>query len=813
MRKRWIPFTVLCLVLGFICGLQSGSAAETNQQQIRQNLQARTQTKIAVVIADTGTSVDGEKKNYSAAIVDTLGDDYVLVSATMADTGYVNGSYGAVITFPSDVSAKILSFNSQHPEKVQLEIQVNSNLSEKDYLATYTKILDLQLSINTTLAYTYVSSIYLQFHLAQDNVGEIFKNDLSDLAALDTVKLEDFTAKLALDQVPEIPLEPNPAETSAYFLNVTDFAQNVANLYLDSYHNASANYREMRRGLFTMTDNFPKQEDDWLNQISDWADISVIYGDRVRRYADSVQLHEDRLVEWYLKNESWHKALTEYQSDLYSWHKSLNTWFGDAGDWYEKYQEYLNAAVAYLQEVADYRYSLDDSIEPFLGDLKAWKELMDEYAGKLSDFFAEMLTSAADSDLQAEMANFYCAALEKWRNELEEYKEGVINAGEELAERRADLLDWQSELANSQEMIIDLQTDINGLSPIPDLEDYPDDPEAYLAAMTLWQSEWEDLWGAILDFSALPSVRDEVDWPDLPDLTKEAPGFEETVEAPKPLELPAWPEELSPVAPLYEGTLIPDELDLKLADPGVEIPAKPALGPLANYEGAGTPDPVGEQRYSIATPPENPLVSPPPRPDDFWASLNSLQSQLSGFEVDEYLTDEIKQQVALMLQSYENYLGTVREDLSRQFDLNIGKMHDVYADYNSYLNNIRTDALQAEASENDKLLSTLKEYAKIKEGNSEDTKRRLEEFSNMMRESRTPAGLNRDLVSYTVAPFEFTSPALRPMIALANFTGRNLAEEYQAYLLIGITVTLGVLLLTLLSYAVTYLRRKQRQSW
>ncbi|MDR2713662.1 MAG: hypothetical protein LBB91_11180, partial [Clostridiales bacterium] len=495
MKKRWIPFTVLCLVLGFICGLQSGSAAETNQQQIRQNMQARTQTKIAVVNADTGVTVDGEKKNYSAAIVDTLGDDYVLVSSMMADTGYVNGSYGAVVTFPSDVSAKVLTFNSQHPEKVQLEFQVNSNLSEKDYLNTYTKILDLQLSINTTLAYTYVSSIYMQFHQAQDHVDEIFKNDLSDLAALDSVKLEDFTAKLALDKVPEIPLEPKAAETAAYFLDVTDFAQNVADLYQDSYNDASANYREMRRGLFKMTDDFPKQEDDWLNKMSDWADTSVKYGDKVERYASSVQLHEDRLVEWYLKNDSWHKALSVYQSDLLSWHKSLNTWFGDAGNWYEKYQKYLNASADFLEEVDAYRHSLNDNIEPFLGDLQAWKDLMEEYAGRLSAYFEEMLSSSAEYDLQAEMANFYFAALEKWRNELEEYKEGAINTEEELKERRADLAEWQSELESIQEMIIDLQSDIGDLPPIPDLEDYAEDPDGYVTAMALWQNEWEDISG------------------------------------------------------------------------------------------------------------------------------------------------------------------------------------------------------------------------------------------------------------------------------------------------------------------------------
>ena len=96
--------------------------------------------------------------NYSAAIINALGEGFVLVSPAMAQTGFENGTYGAIITFPSDVSANILSFNAYQPERVRLEFQINPDLPEREFIEVYMAITELQMAINSTLASTYVSS-------------------------------------------------------------------------------------------------------------------------------------------------------------------------------------------------------------------------------------------------------------------------------------------------------------------------------------------------------------------------------------------------------------------------------------------------------------------------------------------------------------------------------------------------------------------------------------------------------------------------------------------------------------------------------
>ena len=190
MKIKWIPFILVCGIAVLIIGMRLGATSEHEFIQGRQPGQRGRISTIAVVNADIGVLVDGARSNYSAAIIDTLGEGFVLVSPAMAQTGLANDLYSAIVTFPSDVSMRILSFNAHQPERINLDFQINPNLNEREFLETYVSITGLQLAINTTLANTYVSSIIQQFHEAQDQVGMVFQNDLSHLSALDLIVLE-----------------------------------------------------------------------------------------------------------------------------------------------------------------------------------------------------------------------------------------------------------------------------------------------------------------------------------------------------------------------------------------------------------------------------------------------------------------------------------------------------------------------------------------------------------------------------------------------------------------------------------------------
>ena len=113
------------------------------------------------------------------SIIETLDANFTLVSPAMAESGFESGAYGAGTTFPSDVSSRIVSFNTQHPQRVRLEFRINPYLAEADYIDLHRQIMNLQVAVNTTLAHTYVSSIISQFHNAQNHADAIFINNLN----------------------------------------------------------------------------------------------------------------------------------------------------------------------------------------------------------------------------------------------------------------------------------------------------------------------------------------------------------------------------------------------------------------------------------------------------------------------------------------------------------------------------------------------------------------------------------------------------------------------------------------------------------
>ncbi len=537
--KRWIPFVAGCMVLCLLMGMYTGSTSELGRLEAQNAVTAVTQTTIAVVNTDAGATVDGAKVNYSAAIIDTLGDDFSVVSPAMAASGFESGAYGAVITFPADVSTKVLSFNAERPEQVEIEFDINQNLSDRDYLDTFMKVVELEMSINTTLAGTYVSSIFNQVHLAQDQINQIFENDQLDMSSLEDIQLADFTASVDWDDVPDTTFEPTPADTSAFYAQVSDFAETVSSLYVESYGAASSDYSLMREGLFQLTEDFPRQEEEWLTQMSDWSQTTVDYGERLEAFAADVQAEQDSLTTWYGQVADWHDEVMSYRSGVVAWYQSVRHWFGDAEDWYSQYQAYLSDAAAYMDEVEEYRASLVGSVESVQSDLQTWRAQLGGYAdtlttqfGELSDYratynnysdtLADFLTSVQthQSDIEAYQADLetYRTSVETRQTDLETYRTDLGTYRTELAAYHSQLDAYQNGLttwdAELQARRSDLQTTINsinemragiaGLPPMPDPtdEEYLLNPSDYETAMADWYTALRTFAATIPDFTA-----------------------------------------------------------------------------------------------------------------------------------------------------------------------------------------------------------------------------------------------------------------------------------------------------------------------
>jgi len=934
MKKRWIPFILICIATAFLAGRYFGATAETDHQAARYEARAALQTTIAVVNADTGVMVNGENQNFSAAIIDTLGRDFVLVSPAMAHMGYNSGMYGAIVTFPSHVSHRVLSFNAHNPEHIRLEFQINPNLTEQDFIEVHSRIMDLQLAINATVAYTYVSSIFEQFHEAQDQVGRVFMNDQAHLDALAILNLQSFTADLQLDMLPIIPMELNAPVTYHFLISVTDFAERVAEMYLNSFQAATEDYLEMRAMLIALTDDFPEQQAYWMQALNSWSDTFAEFGNELRDYSfdvwlhqleleswqmrasfwrDDVERHQDDLEDWYDRIEEWSDELLEHQEDSLDWYRLAVRWNDDLDrhqddtiDWFTRAQlwnddltEHDRVALEWLAYATDFHDDITehlDAVITWYDYLYAWSAYADMWFDDSMDFMCYIQTFAEDTyeHLSAVFAqyNYAIEQLDSWLKEqtgyiteLMDFVENYNSHVDQLSEVRAGLEQWQDDLdAHAKELqdqlqllgeifanlpplpefIPDIDIDIDigadaGASPsnntgvewgINDGIDFGFDSHSQLQVHTNHapvqfqgqgqaQSDWHNelllAWQAIEQIiAAINTNAPELDYniPNLTTIIMPDLDLDHNITPPPAISIyrPDNDFDLPDIdfagfeikLPEFYGLERPELVE---APPELDTDNPGEVPDLETYQPEEPPRFLGFQPHIAFRPvlivpddmatldaeqPFNPLIGPPPRPDDFWASLNYMHSTLMRFNIDNYLTSAYRFQIQRMLWDYEQYLNEIRRDLAAQFNYNIAMLNDVRSDYTDFLATLRLDAMQAELDTIEQLLETIAEFSQQIENTSADTHYRLHAFVGMMPESRTPIGPNSNLARFTVAPFEFVSHQQRDAMMAQTQIATSMSENFEVQLWIALPALGGVLVITWVSYAIGVLRKKRK---
>jgi len=958
MKKRWIPIIAIALAATFILGVSLGST-QSNQTHNRPprpgqatTLERYFNTTIAIVNADVGAEVNSTRYNYSSAIIatlDTTNTDFELVSPAMAQTGFTNGTYGAIITFPPEVSQRILSFNAHQPERVQLEFQINPDLPEREYLELYITITEIQMAINTTLASTYVSSIFRQFHEAQDQVDGVFRNTLADLLALEIITLGDFTATLALDEVPHLPLNPTELNTTFYMEQVTSFAAEVSSWYRNSYAMASDQYLWMREGLLSLTDNFPEQENEWMEMLYMWTGYSIQYGELLEEYSEYVRLHEESLVAWHRENVAWNEALEDYQSQVVNWHEDSNFWFEDAYTWHTEYLGFLDEAVDYYEALSDFHTELEDNIIPLQEDITGWKDDLIDFEDLLSIRQDEILDFADTHNYHAELSNDFAGYLLQWHTQLDAYVYSIVDWKDEVTKRLKILNSWQDEMDITHEelqtVIATIIYDIYNLPSAPTLvADYipleygpaertipaappivpginmlnwaqptpvpippgPTPPpanatlaqlEAFHADLLGWQialqgasnnllvnpdsiavrlasrqgqlqqyaselynntrqslylsyltiRDWHDdlntfhiqfitwdtqlrehsidvdqwynhieIFEHSLAITEVPTIPTYFDWQHLALPYETDLPLPEYVDALEMINLPNWEEEL-PGPPQYDGTSLIEAFNRNFPLAGNALEPM-YLGRPLELTGYHVPDIVPYHDMLLATQPFNPMVGAPPRPDAFWASLGFMHDQLLGFDVGQFLSYDILRMVDHSIQSYDVFLQSVRDDISFLFQDNIWMMHDLHREYDHLLRDIRAEALAANRDEQEVLQDAIYHFATARGYTHEDTHYRLGTFAGMMPESRAVAGVNQELIGFTVMPFDFVPLELRNGVsaqpaatsdALTASTPSltDMIQHYQTIILIALG---GVFIGTVISFIISHFSQKKR---
>ena len=730
MKKRWIPFIALTLVLIFAGGILLGSATEAEQQSEFWAYRIEIQNTIAVVNSDVGAvGTDGERRNYSAAIIQALEEEFTQASPAMAETGFLEGTFGAVITFPPHVSAGIMSFNQGSPQRVQLEFIINPNLTEREQIETFLRILNLQKSINTTLARSSVSSAFEQFHEAQEQVLDIFQNKEEGLVAMGIIELDEFTPSLNLDYLPENPFEANPFEGERHLSSVERFAASVASLFLGSYSQASSSFLSMREGLLLISDDLPQRASDWLENLEEWANEWEVYGESLKvdmglatELVDEINLFIQELQDYLDDVDNFVGEINAYTLSLRGWHSDLSNRFDEQNDFYSRLGEDADDINSYVVERKN----------AYIRDLKDWHDNLSEGYAYLSGWL--------DSSVWLGLQNTRFGSL---------------------------------------------QSQVNTVGERPRREDFPEPPEeespGYQAAVAAWHQN------VMLVNTSVMILLGDLEG-----------GLERLLPNIFDFELEEFPQYNHPYTPIGPAVLNVslEELEWEVDEANQE---EPDIEPFEE-EVPETPD-----FYE----PEIPEEGAPESAESFLEPLSDLRGQLDAFSMEDFLTADVLQGVEEVNASFVTYLDFVRDGLGFHVEGNNMLLSMIYFEYTNYLMGLRREIFAAETDEIAQLHQRLEEFYDEHRAIRLDTSTRLTDFSRVMPESRTEAGINREWIEHTITPFEFIPPVFRGDVAVEMFEGYSLVERFGRYFEVTVLLVLLVFLITLSSHFVSSKKNKE----
>jgi hypothetical protein len=728
MKKRWIPFIALTSIVIFAGGILFGSATEADQQSEFWASRMEIQSTVAVVNSDVGAiGADGERVNYSAAIIQELEDVFTQASPAFAETGFLDGTFGAVITFPSDVSVGVMSFNAGSPQRVQLEFMINPNKPEGEYIETFLRILNLQKAINTAMAHGSIGSAFEQFHAAQEQVLDIFQNKEDKLATMNMIGLDQFTPALNLDYIPEVPFEAELFDSASHLSSVEGFGRSVAGLYLSSYSQASSSFLAMRGELLPMADAIPEIADNWLGNLGEWSTEWEEYGEALRNY-------EGQTAELAGNLNRFIRLLDAHLDEVDALTLRANNYIGLLDDW---------------QDTLSTNY---DRQGTFLGRLEA------EVVRINDDFVVPK--------------NIYIEYLMEWYDDLRE--------GHDMLEGWQNSQDWISQLGTRQGT---LQGQVGEVGPRPTRGGFPATEEGdalYEAAVTAWRTR--AVAASVATMVQLTALSEELEreLPPIFDFNTEGFGgpdesIEDAYTSLEADDLGSW---------IVDRVTRPDDLE---------------VGPFEDE----TPEPLNPFDHDI------PEEVTPESADGFLVPLSDLRGQLDEFDMDVFITSDLFQGVEEQLAGFGTYLDFVRDGLGFHVEGNNMLLSRIYFEYINYLIGLRQEAFAAESYEIDNLHNRLGDFYGIHNTMRQDITAMLSDFAGVMPESRTEAGINRELIEHTISPFEFTPPVLRGEVTADMFGGATLYDRFGRFLWIVVPLLLLVFLVTLASHLVSNKKKKE----
>ena len=147
---------------------------------LSQNTGKKTQTAkptIALVDEDQAATFNGTNYNFGQSFVNLVSNDnkynWQVVSRSVANKAYADGSVQAVIYLPQDFTHNILTLQALDPQKAQVDYKVLNSQSELTNNLLQDKIVNVLYDFNSSIVKMYYASVAGNVANAQTNMGNV----------------------------------------------------------------------------------------------------------------------------------------------------------------------------------------------------------------------------------------------------------------------------------------------------------------------------------------------------------------------------------------------------------------------------------------------------------------------------------------------------------------------------------------------------------------------------------------------------------------------------------------------------------------
>lgn len=233
----------LAVAVFLIAGIGIGARMQLLHEADRTSVQSVQSTTLAVVNQDNGILYQGEEVNFASLLMETMDDDCVLVSKAMGETGLENGSYGAVLSFPSSFSQQIAQINSDSPVPAKFSYKVNPNLSQGDAFEVAVRILELERALGGRISYMYLASIFSELHTAQDRAEDVLAGDAALLQLLQSYQDKIFVAAVSHTELEVRGIDLDYPDFSSYETNGSRLIDEIYEQYKSATDKTSTDFQ------------------------------------------------------------------------------------------------------------------------------------------------------------------------------------------------------------------------------------------------------------------------------------------------------------------------------------------------------------------------------------------------------------------------------------------------------------------------------------------------------------------------------------------------------------------------------------------